>query len=111
MILLQKNYTKYETIVGERGVRLSGGQRQRIGIARALYLDPQIIILDEATSALDNKTEELVMDAINSFKKDTTIILIAHRLNTLRNCEIIFELEKGRLINKGNFNDLLLKKK
>ena len=101
---------KYETIVGERGVRLSGGQRQRIGIARALYLDPQIIILDEATSALDNKTEELVMDAINSFKKDTTIILIAHRLNTLRNCEIIFELEKGRLINKGNFNDLLLKK-
>lgn len=102
---------KYETIVGERGVRLSGGQRQRIGIARALYFDPQIIILDEATSALDNKTEELVMDAINSFKKDTTIILIAHRLNTLRNCEIIFELEKGRLINKGNFNDLLLKKK
>ena len=102
---------KYETIVGERGVRLSGGQRQRIGIARALYLDPQIIILDEATSALDNKTEELVMDAINSFKKDTTIILIAHRLNTLRNCEIIFELEKGRLINKGNFNDLLLRKK
>ena len=92
---------KYETIVGERGVRLSGGQRQRIGIARALYLDPQIIILDEATSALDNKTEELVMDAINCFKKYNTIILIAHRLNTLRNCEIIFELEKGRLINKA----------
>jgi ABC-type multidrug transport system fused ATPase/permease subunit len=102
---------KYETIIGERGVRLSGGQRQRIGIARALYSNPQVIILDEATSALDNKTEELVMSAINSIGKDITIILIAHRLNTLRNCDTIFELEKGRVINKGNFNDLLLKKK
>jgi len=102
---------KYETIIGERGVRLSGGQRQRIGIARALYSKPQVIILDEATSALDNKTEELVMSAINSIGKDITIILIAHRLNTLRNCDTIFELEKGRVINKGNFNDLLLKKK
>jgi ABC-type multidrug transport system fused ATPase/permease subunit len=102
---------KYETIIGERGIRLSGGQRQRIGIARALYSNPQVIILDEATSALDNKTEELVMDGINSFKKDSTIIIIAHRLNTLRNCKIIYELEKGRVINRGNYNDLVLKKK
>ena len=91
---------KYETTVGERGVRLSGGQRQRIGIARALYHNPQVLILDEATSALDYQTEQAVMDAVNNISKDMTIILIAHRLNTVKNCDIVFKLEKGEVINR-----------
>ena len=98
---------KYQTSVGERGVRLSGGQRQRIGIARALYHDPQVLILDEATSALDNQTEKAVMDAVNNIKKDITIILIAHRLNTVKNCDIIFKIDKGQLISEGTFKDLI----
>ena len=85
----------YQTFVGERGVRLSGGQRQRIGIARALYNNPKLLILDEATSALDNETEKSVMDALNNLHKDITIILIAHRLNTVKNCDIVFKLDKG----------------
>ena len=89
---------QYQTTIGERGVRLSGGQRQRIGIARALYHKPQVLILDEATSALDNQTEEAVMDAVNSLSKNITIILIAHRLNTVKNCDIIFKLDKGQLL-------------
>ena len=97
---------KYKTIIGERGVRLSGGQRQRIGIARALYHKPKVLILDEATSALDNQTEKLVMDAIKNISKDVTIIMIAHRLNTVKNCDIIFKLDKGQLIEIGNFNKL-----
>ena len=98
---------KYQTCVGERGVRLSGGQRQRIGIARALYHNPSVLILDEATSALDNQTEEAVMDAVNNIRKDVTIILIAHRLNTVKNCDIIFKLDKGQLISEGTFDDLI----
>ncbi len=100
---------KYLTTVGERGVRLSGGQRQRIGIARALYHKPQVLILDEATSALDIQTEKAVMDAVNNLRKDITIILIAHRLNTVKNCDIIFKLEKGKVVEQGNFNNLFLK--
>jgi ATP-binding cassette, subfamily B, bacterial PglK len=91
---------KYQTTIGERGVRLSGGQRQRIGIARALYHNPQVLILDEATSALDNETEQAVMEAVNNISKDITIILIAHRLNTVKNCNIIFKFEKGQIINR-----------
>ena len=91
---------KYQTTIGERGVRLSGGQRQRIGIARALYHNPQVLILDEATSALDNQTEQAVMDAVNNITKNITIILIAHRLNTVKNCDIIFKLEKGQIIKQ-----------
>ena len=98
---------KYQTSVGERGVRLSGGQRQRIGIARAVYHDPQVLILDEATSALDNQTEKAVMDAVNNIKKDITIILIAHRLNTVKNCDIIFKIDKGQLISEGTYKDLI----
>ena len=98
---------KYQTRIGERGVRLSGGQRQRIGISRALYHNPKVLILDEATSALDNQTEHAVMDAINNLDKDITIILIAHRLNTVKNCDKIFLLEKGQLKNEGTFEELI----
>lgn len=102
---------KYHTPIGERGVRLSGGQRQRIGIARALYHNPKILILDEATSSLDNDTEQLVMEAINNLSKDITIIIIAHRLNTLQNCDVIYKFEKGEIIDKGTYKDLIIKKK
>jgi ABC-type multidrug transport system fused ATPase/permease subunit len=98
---------QYQTTIGERGVKLSGGQRQRIGIARALYHNPQVLILDEATSALDNQTEKVVMDAINNLGKDITIIVIAHRLNTIKKCDKIFILEKGQLKNEGTFEELI----
>ncbi|WP_026672551.1 ABC transporter ATP-binding protein [Alkalihalobacterium bogoriense] len=87
------------TIVGERGVRLSGGQRQRIGIARALYHDPQIIFMDEATSALDNQTENEVMKAVYGLTGNKTLIIIAHRLSTIEKCDIVFTLNKGKLIS------------
>jgi ABC-type multidrug transport system fused ATPase/permease subunit len=98
---------QYQTTIGERGVRLSGGQRQRIGIARALYHKPKIIIFDEATSALDEQTEKTVMDAINKISKNTTIIIVAHRLNTIKKCDIIFKIEKGKIINQENFNEII----
>ena len=98
---------KYLTTIGESGVRLSGGQRQRIGIARALYHKPQILILDEATSALDNQTEQIVMEAIKKLGKDITIILVAHRLNTVKNCDVIFKFEKGKLVNQGKFEEIV----
>lgn len=96
----------YDTRVGERGVRLSGGQRQRIGIARALYHDPDVLILDEATSALDNLTERAVMEAVNNLASRKTIILIAHRLTTVRNCDQIFLLEDGQLLDSGTYEQL-----
>ena len=86
-----------DTIVGDRGIRLSGGQRQRIGIARALYHDPEVLILDEATSALDSDTEASVMDAIDSLKGEKTMIIIAHRLTTIRNVDKIFEVSDGKV--------------
>ncbi len=98
---------KYQTTIGERGVRLSGGQRQRIGIARALYHNPKVLILDEATSALDYQTEKAVMDAVNNLSKDITMIIIAHRLNTVKKCDKIFLLEKGELKNEGTFDELI----
>ena len=97
----------YQTFVGERGVRLSGGQRQRIGIARTLYNNPKLLILDEATSALDNETEKSVMDALNNISKDITIILIAHRLNTVKNCDIVFKVEKGEFLKEIAKDDII----
>ena len=97
---------KYQTEVGERGIRLSGGQRQRIGIARALYHNPDVIILDEATSSLDNDTEKLVMNAIEKLGQNKTIILIAHRLSTLKNCDKIFLMEKGEIKKDMTYNEL-----
>ena len=97
----------YNTNVGERGVRLSGGQLQRIGIARALYHRPQLLILDEATSALDNITEKTVMDAIKNLENKISIIMIAHRLSTVKNCDNIFFLEKGQLKAQGTYNKLI----
>lgn len=91
----------YKTVVGERGVRLSGGQRQRIALARAIYRDAQVIILDEATSALDNLTEREVIDAIDNLPGDKTVVMIAHRLTTLRGCDRILVLEQGRLVEIG----------
>ena len=98
---------QYQTTVGENGVRLSGGQRQRIGIARALYHKPQVLILDEATNALDNLTERAVMDAVQKLRKNMTIIIIAHRLSTLKNCDNILLLEKGELKEQGTFEKLM----
>lgn len=98
---------KYQTLVGERGVRLSGGQRQRIGIARALYRDPEVLILDEATSALDNLTERAVMDAVRNIGHSKTIIMIAHRLTTVRDCDVIFFLENGVVAAVGSYDDLI----
>ncbi|MDA7840054.1 ABC transporter ATP-binding protein/permease [Luminiphilus sp.] len=97
----------YGTSVGERGVRLSGGQRQRLGIARALYHNPQVLILDEATSALDNLTEQAVMEALYNLDQDVTVILIAHRLSTVRHCDQIYLLESGGVVASGTYDDLL----
>jgi len=95
-----------DTRVGERGVQLSGGQRQRIGIARALYHDADVLILDEATSALDGITEKLIMDAIHDFSGKKTIIMIAHRLATVRQCDSIYLLEHGRVTDHGTYDEL-----
>jgi ABC-type bacteriocin/lantibiotic exporter with double-glycine peptidase domain len=97
----------YNTQVGERGVCLSGGQRQRVGIARALYHKPQVLVLDEATSALDNLTEQSVMEAVHNLSHEVTIIIIAHRLSTVRECDCIYILEKGGLVGEGNYDELV----
>ena len=99
----------YQTKIGERGIRLSGGQRQRIGIARALYHDPDVLIFDEATSALDNLTERAVMDAVHNLTHVKTILVIAHRLSTVRPCDRIFLLDRGQLKAVGTFDELLAK--
>ena len=104
--LIEELPKQYQTTIGERGIRLSGGQRQRIGIARALYHNPNILILDEATSALDSQTEKAVMDAVNNLRKDITIIIIAHRLATIKKCDKVFLLEKGQIKNEGTFEEL-----
>ncbi len=102
--------SKYETIVGERGTRLSGGQRQRIGIARALYKQSDVIILDEATSALDEKTENLIMNEIYKINKHITIIMVSHRISTMKNCDLIYELNQGEITWSGLYADLKKRK-
>lgn len=97
----------YDIMVGERGIRLSGGQRQRIGIARALYKQAHVLVFDEATSALDNVTERSVMDAIEGLTRKLTVLLIAHRLTTVQRCDLIIEMEHGRVVAQGTYEQLL----
>jgi HlyD family secretion protein len=98
---------KYETNVGERGVCISGGQRQRIGIARALYNDPLVLVLDEATSALDGITEREILNSIHSISRKITIIMIAHRISTLKRCDAIHIMDEGRIIDSGTYKYLM----
>jgi ATP-binding cassette, subfamily B, bacterial PglK len=97
----------YQTFVGERGIRLSGGQRQRIGIARALYKQANVLIFDEATSSLDNDTEQAVMRAIETLGRDLTILIIAHRLTTLKGCDQIVKLDKNNIVHTGSYHDMI----
>ena len=98
---------KYNTLIGERGVRLSGGQRQRIGIARALYKKADVIVFDEATSSLDNDTERTVMETIDSLGDQLTVIIVAHRLTTLKNCTHLVEMENGRVKRHGTYEEIV----
>jgi ABC-type multidrug transport system fused ATPase/permease subunit len=98
-----------ETPAGEWGTRLSGGQRQRIGIARALYHDPQLLVLDEATSALDAQTEREVMDAVDALHGVKTLVIVAHRLSTVENCDLVYRLEGGRVVRSGSFTEVFAK--
>jgi len=96
-----------DTILGEHGTRLSGGQRQRVGIARALYHDPEVLVMDEATSALDNLTEKEITKAIESLKGDRTVILIAHRLSTVENCDVLYLMKDGKIVDSGSYDELV----
>jgi len=98
---------KYDTIVGERGARLSGGQRQRIGIARAIYRNPGVLVLDEATSALDGATEKEVFKAIENIAKTKTLIIIAHRLTTIQDCDVIYVMDNGNIVGEGTYDYLM----
>ena len=95
-----------DTLVGERGVRLSGGQRQRVAIARAIYHDPQVLFFDEATAALDNQTEQELTRSINALQGQKTLIIVAHRLTTVRNCDRLFLLDDARLVDVGSYDEL-----
>lgn len=98
-----------ETLVGERGIRLSGGERQRLAIARALYCRPDVLVLDEATSSLDGETESEITEAINLLRDGKTLLIIAHRLSTVRNCDCVYWMESGRIVDSGSFGELYKK--
>jgi ABC-type multidrug transport system fused ATPase/permease subunit len=100
---------QYQTTIGDRGSRLSGGQRQRISIARAILKNPPILILDEATSALDTESEKLVQEALENLMKDRTTLVVAHRLSTIRNADLICVLHEGQIVEQGTHNELLAK--
>lgn len=104
---IESNPEGYNVLVGERGIRLSGGQRQRLGIARALYKQSMVLVFDEATSALDNTTERDVMDAIEGLGRELTILIIAHRLSTVSRCDMIVQLEQGKMIAQGSYEHLI----
>jgi subfamily B ATP-binding cassette protein MsbA len=103
---IQETQDQYDTQIGDRGFKLSGGQRQRLAIARELYKKPEILILDEATSALDTKSEVFIQHSIDSLKQNKTIIIIAHRLSTVRNCDYIYVFNKGRIVEHGTCDEL-----
>ena len=98
-----------DTVIGERGVQISGGQRQRIGIARALYHNNEILLFDEATSSLDGITEKNIMKSIYDLGKERTIIIVAHRISTVKKCDLVYYLDKGNVIEKGTYNELVNK--
>ena len=97
---------QYQTTIGDRGSRLSGGQRQRISIARAILKNPPILILDEATSALDTESEKLVQEALENLMKDRTTLVVAHRLSTIRNADLICVLHEGQIVERGTHDEL-----
>jgi ABC-type bacteriocin/lantibiotic exporter with double-glycine peptidase domain len=107
-VIINKFPNQYDTIIGERGIKLSGGQRQRIGIARALYNKPEVLILDEGTNALDHETEKSIIEEISNFENKMTIILVTHRLKSLKNCNIIYLLEEGKIKKQGTYDQLNL---
>jgi ABC-type multidrug transport system fused ATPase/permease subunit len=100
---------KYDTLVGDRGVRLSGGQAQRICLARAIIRDPELLFLDEATSSLDTESEGMIQKAIDNLSGETTIVVIAHRLSTIRKADYVYVLEKGSVIEEGSYRELTRK--
>jgi len=97
----------YQTLIGEHGIKLSGGQKQRIGIARALYHNPDVLVLDEATSALDTPTEQAIMESIHKLLGQKTVIIIAHRISSIRECSMIFRMENGSLLESGSYEELI----
>ena len=105
--LLQQLPKGLDTVLGERGLRLSGGQRQRVALARAFYFDRDVLIMDEATSALDNETEKEIIEEIRRLKGKKTMIVIAHRLTTVKHCDCIYRLENGKVVDKGTYSEVV----